>query len=226
MPPTGRRSSRVARVDVGVLAQGPRKSAYRLRRSVTGPGGTPKPEARADSQRNRAKILTAAGDAFASGGPEVSLDVVAARAGVGAGTVHRHFPTKQALLSAVVAASLNHLADAAERLDGDPATDFFDFLTDLGAVAGRNLVLTSALGGDLGPELNQAAVRLSTALDRLLRAAQRAGAVRPDLDVEELHAILTGARTSRRHNPADPHDASHAVRGPCARQMSPSGHSG
>jgi AcrR family transcriptional regulator len=150
---------------------------------------------RADSQRNRAKILAAAGDAFASGGPEVSLDVVAARAGVGAGTVHRHFPTKQALLSAVVAASLNQLADAAERLDGDPATDFFDFLTDLGAVAGRNLVLTSALGGDLGPELNQAAIRLSTALDRLLGAAQQAGAVRPDLDVEELHAILTGALT-------------------------------
>jgi AcrR family transcriptional regulator len=202
MPPAGRRSSRVARVDVGVLAQGPRKSAYRLRRSVTGPGGTPKPEARADSQRNRAKILTAAGDAFALGGPEVSLDVVAARAGVGAGIVHRHFPTKQALLSAVVAASLNHLADAAERLDGDPAADFFDFLTDLGAVAGRNLVLTSALGGDLGPELNQAAVRLSTALDRLLRAAQRAGAVRPDLDVEELHAILTGALTIEQRLPS------------------------
>ena len=70
---------------------------------------------RADAQRNRAKILAAAGEAFAVDGPDVPLDAVAALAGVGAGTVHRHFPTKESLIAAVVAARLERLADRADQ---------------------------------------------------------------------------------------------------------------
>jgi len=150
---------------------------------------------RSDALRNRIKILTAASDAFARDGADVPLDAIAALAGVGPGTVHRHFPTKQSLVSAVVAARLDRLAERAELLSADPAANFFEFLTELAGEARHNLVLTEALGGTLGTETEQSAQRLSRALGTLLRAAQRSGAVRPDLTVSDLHAIITGALT-------------------------------
>ena len=83
--------------------------------------------------------------------------------------MHRHFPTKEALVAAVVAARLHRLADRAEARDRDPATDFFDFLSELATEARHNLVLTAALGGPLGPEGDEAATRLSRALESLLQ---------------------------------------------------------
>lgn len=148
---------------------------------------------RADALRNRAKILAAASEVFARDGADVPLDTVAALAGVGPGTVHRHFPTKESLLAAVVTARLERLADRAAELGADPAADFFEFLADLTAEARHNLVLSSALGGDIGVQGSAAALRLQSRLESLLRAAQRAGAVRRDLTVGELHAILGGA---------------------------------
>jgi AcrR family transcriptional regulator len=148
---------------------------------------------RADALRNRAKILEAAASAFARDGAEVSLDAVAALAGVGPGTVHRHFPTKESLIAAVVAARLNQIADRAEEMLADPSADFFAFLAELGAAARRNIVLASALGGTLGTEGDEAAVRLSHGLELLLRSAQQAALVRADLTVAELHAVIGGA---------------------------------
>jgi AcrR family transcriptional regulator len=148
---------------------------------------------RADAVRNRAKILAAASEAFARDGADVPLDTIAALAGVGPGTVHRHFPTKESLLAAVVAARLDRLADRIAELGTDPPGDFFEFLAGLTAEARHNLVLTSALGGDIGVQGSAAALRLQSGLESLLRAAQRAGAVRSDLTVAELHAILGGA---------------------------------
>src|SRR5436190_22066853 len=107
---------------------------------------------RADAQRNRAKILVAANEAFARDGADVPLDTIAACAGVGPGTLHRHFPTKEALVAAVVAARLDRLAEQAEQRNRDPSRDFFGFLTELAAEARHNLVLTAALGGRLGSE--------------------------------------------------------------------------
>lgn len=156
---------------------------------------------RADAQRNRAKILDAAGQAFAVEGPDVPLDAIAASAGVGAGTVHRHFPTKESLIAAVVAARLDRLADRADALGTDPSADFFAFLTELATEARANIVLASALGGTLGAEGDQAAQRLSKGLASLLRAAQRSGDVRDDITVAELHAIVAGAVTIERGLP-------------------------
>jgi hypothetical protein len=107
------------------------------------------------------------------------------------------------LLAAVVTARLDRLADQAERLGGDPATDFFTFLTELATEARHNLVLTSALGGTLGVEGDEAARRLSRGLAALLQAAQRAGAVRGDLTVAELHAVISGALAIEQRLPAD-----------------------
>jgi len=148
---------------------------------------------RADALRNRAKILEAATSLFAGRGAGVPLDTIAAQAGVGPGTLHRHFPTKEALLAAVVAARLNLMADRAEELQGDPTADFFAFLAELGAAARHNVVLAAALGGTLGAEGDHAAARLARGLDALLRSAQQAGVVRQDLTVTELHAVIGGA---------------------------------
>src|SRR3954447_1741207 len=98
---------------------------------------------RADAQRNRQRVLDAARDAFAEAGRAVPLDEIAARAGVGPGTVYRHFPTKEALFEAVTEARLRDLvsharagADAA-----DPGAAFAGFLAGRAgeAVARRNL---------------------------------------------------------------------------------------
>jgi len=158
---------------------------------------------RADAQRNRAKILAAAGEAFARDGTDVPLDTIAALAGVGPGTLHRHFPTKGALVAAIVTARLSRLADRAEDLDDDSSTDFFAFLTDLAAEARHNLALTAALGGTLGSEGDQAAARLSRGLESLLHAAQRSGTVRADLTVADLHAIIAGALAIEQRLPAN-----------------------
>src|SRR6476620_4963253 len=85
---------------------------------------------RADAARNREKVLRAARDAFAESGYGVPLDEIAARAGVGPGTVYRHFPAKEALFQAVVTARIEDLIDNARaRTDADdPGGAFFGFL--------------------------------------------------------------------------------------------------
>ena len=154
------------------------------------------------------------------------LDVIAERAGVGAGTVHRHFPTKEALVAAVVtdrlaglAARARALADAvdATRSDNlagsrgdspgaadaiptsDAAAAFTAFLTELTAEASHNVTLTGALGGaGIGADGAAAAAALAESLGRLLEYAQLDGGVRADLTVPDLHAILSGVITMER----------------------------
>ena len=75
---------------------------------------------RADAQRNHDRVLVAAAEAFAEHGPDVSADEIARRAGVGHGTVYRRFPSKDALIAAVVSARLSELSDRAEELLAEP----------------------------------------------------------------------------------------------------------
>lgn len=147
---------------------------------------------RADALRNRARILTAAREAFAQDGVDVPLDTIAERAGVGAGTVHRHFPTKEALVTAVIADRLDHLADRAAGLGDNPTEDFLTFLAELADSARDNLALASALNGTLGTEGEASAARLEEAFQSLLSTAQRSGGVRGDVTAQEVHAILAG----------------------------------
>ena len=155
---------------------------------------TPRP-LRADARRNREKVLAAARAAFASEGADVPLDVIAERAHVGAGTVHRHFPTKESLIAAVVTDRLTGLAARARAL-GDaeqPVDVFFEFVRDLTAEARENAALTGALGGaGIGADGAAAATELSHAIRHLLERAQRAGGVRAELTVADLHAVLGG----------------------------------
>ncbi|MEU9844544.1 helix-turn-helix domain-containing protein, partial [Actinomadura sp. NPDC048032] len=86
---------------------------------------------RADALRNRAKVLAAAEEVFAVQGTSASTEEVARKAGVGIGTVFRHFPTKESLLEAVLVALLKRLAAEARdlRAAADPGAAFFGFFT-------------------------------------------------------------------------------------------------
>ena len=76
---------------------------------------------RADAQRNRERVLEAAKTVFSAGGPDASLEAVAREAGVGIGTLYRHFPTREALYEAVYRREVEQLSELAEELKSDGA---------------------------------------------------------------------------------------------------------
>ncbi len=159
---------------------------------------------RADAQRNRDKVLLAAREAFAASGYGVAVDEIAARAGVGPGTVYRHFPTKEALFEAVVTARIEDLvADARGRAQADaPGEAFFGFLKRIAAEAAikRDLPDAIAIPGSLQEAL-------PAALGVLLSRAQQAGAVRADVGVTDLLVLLKaiiGGIQGAPGAPADP----------------------
>ena len=156
---------------------------------------------RADARHNRDKVLRAARDAFAAAGYGVPLDEIAAAAGVGPGTVYRHFPTKEALFEAVVTARLENLvADVRDRAGAaDPGAAFFGLLGRVAdeAAAKRDLPDAIAIPGPLQDAL-------FAALGDLLRRAQQAGAVRGDIDVADLVAVFKAGIAGVRDAPADP----------------------
>jgi len=155
---------------------------------------------RADALRNRALVLEAARTGFSSDGPDLSLDEIARRAGVGAGTVHRHFPTKESLLAAVIVERLSAMTDRIRnQLESeDPVAAFTAAVRELTSEARENMALSDALGMDAGPSAAEAGARLSAALGALLSRAQAAGSIRPDITVLDLHAVLAGAITIER----------------------------
>jgi AcrR family transcriptional regulator len=142
---------------------------------------------RADAQRNRDKILRAARDAFAASGFGVPVDEIAARAGVGPGTLYRHFPTKEALFEAVVTARLEDLiADARGRAgSADPGAAFFGFLEKIAgeAAAKRDMPDAITITGSLQSDLH-------AAVGTLLHRAQQAGAVRAGITIGDLIVLL------------------------------------
>jgi AcrR family transcriptional regulator len=165
---------------------------------------------RADAARNRAKVLTAAQEAFAAEGLAVPLDEIARRAGVGAGTVYRHFPTKEALFEAVMLDRVTRLVAYAESLvtAADPGAAFFEFAHRMivGAAASQDLV-DAILAADLGEaSLIVAAKRaLNQAGAKLLTRAQRDGVVRKDIGIDELMVLFSGAVMTLRQRPGEAH---------------------
>lgn len=159
---------------------------------------------RADARRNRMRVLTAAQEAFEAEGVAVPLDEIARRAGVGAGTVYRHFPSKEALFEAVVSHRLDELAQAARdahaAADAGPA--FFDLFTRVVEQAVLNKALCDALFAETGKQMHADSRKKSefrSTMDALLRRAQDAGAVRKDVDGEDVFAAVIGALTMARH---------------------------
>ena len=152
---------------------------------------------RADAARNRARVLTAAGDAVAAKGTAVSTEEIARAAGVGIGTVFRHFPTKEALLEAVFVERLTRFAAEADELAAgtDPRAALFEVLTravDTYATKHAIADALSAAGVDATPLASLAGRTLLATLGRLLAAAQEAGTVRADIRPDDLIALLVG----------------------------------
>lgn len=148
---------------------------------------------RADAQRNRVRILTAAEEVFAQHGPGASTEEVARRAGVAIGTVFRHFPTKADLLRALMKRLLQQVTEDAGELIArhDPATALFVFFERLVArtTANRTVVsLLSAEGVDVPVAGPLATLRDATG--ELLTRGQRVGAIGPEVRLDEVMALL------------------------------------
>lgn len=144
-----------------------------------------------------AGLLEVAAEMFAGRGLTVPLDEIARRAGVGPGTLYRHFPTREALFEAVVQERLQHLVDAARvRLDAEhPGGALFAFMELLVAEAGPKKDLVDALTGagvDVHARLSTTATELRTHLHLLLARAQHARDVRADVTVADLMALMSG----------------------------------
>lgn len=152
---------------------------------------------RADARANRVRILDVADEVFGEGGETASTEEVARLAGVGIATVFRHFPTKAALLEAVLVRRFDRLRERAEELlsAADPGQAFGDFFRYLVADAPSKIGIAEALldvGGAGGGEAFQASAELRQAFGALLQRGQQAGAIRADVDLPEVYALLVG----------------------------------
>jgi AcrR family transcriptional regulator len=147
--------------------------------------------------RNRELLLEAAAAVFSGGGPDASLDAVAKRAGVGIGTLYRHFPTREALFEAVYRHEVDQLGELAEQLAKDVAP--IDALqrwlhANVQLVATKKGMLAAlALAAQSRPELYAYSFeRLTKAVGLLLDRAVTAGDVRADITPEQLFRALVG----------------------------------
>lgn len=155
----------------------------------------PRPK-RADARRNYDKILGSARDAFAEGGASASLEEIARRAGVGIGTLYRHFPSRQALLEAVYVGEVEDLCRSAADLDGLPPWEalvrwlhrFVAYMVTKQALAPE---LLDYVGRD-APVFRESRAALYAAGGPLLERAQNAGAVRGDTDLAEVIQLVGG----------------------------------
>lgn len=168
---------------------------------------------RADARRNYDKVLTAAREAFAEGGESTALEEIARRAGVGIGTLYRHFPNRQALLEALYVNEVEEVCRSAAELDGgDPweaLSSWFERL--IGYLATKQ-----ALAGELLNYLDRDSAlfqvcrtSLYDAGGPMLRRAQEAGAVRPDVEFPEVMQMVMGIS---KIPVADPSQTEHMLR--------------
>lgn len=152
---------------------------------------------RADAARNREAILAAAEAEFRAHGVEASIDAIAERAGVGVGTLYRNYATKDELMRAILAARAEPLiAVANEALSSpDPGAAFFEFVRHLFSASGDFKALADSLaaaGLDLDAAKQAAGGELMGAVRQLFARAQQAGAVRPDVTLDDLHLLIGG----------------------------------
>ncbi|MFI9380594.1 TetR/AcrR family transcriptional regulator [Kutzneria sp. NPDC052558] len=164
---------------------------------------------RADARRNRARVLEVAQQVFAEEGLAVPIDEIARRAGVGVGTVYRHFPTKDALFQAIIVERLNAVGETAQALAQGPDVGkaFFAFFEHMVRDAGLNKALFDALAasGSFSQELtDQARTVMMTGLGELLAKAQAAGEVRPDLTAADVKTFMVGCLVMARQGTATP----------------------
>jgi AcrR family transcriptional regulator len=152
---------------------------------------------RMDAQRNRERILEVAKDAFARSGAGASLDDIAKQAGVGAGTLYRHFPTRDALLEAVYRTEVEKLAAAERKLARDLSPIealqawmllFVDYIATKRIIAPA---LNTLVGGP-SKIYEASGAQITGAIRALVERAMESGDIRRDLDPLDLLRALIG----------------------------------
>jgi AcrR family transcriptional regulator len=152
---------------------------------------------RADAQRNRDRLLAVAVRAFSQDGPEVTLDAIAKEAGVGIGTLYRHFPTRETLVEAAYRNELTKLCDAApgllRSLPPDEATrtwmdHFVDYMTTKRGMADALRAVIASGGNPFAHSRDQLVATITT----LLRAGGAAGTLRSDIEPDDVLMSLSG----------------------------------
>jgi AcrR family transcriptional regulator len=152
---------------------------------------------RADAVRNRDRVLEAAKTVFSAGGPDASLEAVARAAGVGIGTLYRHFPTREALYDAVYRREVDQLAELAERLrkEAPPIEALRQWMHSIVRLVATKkgmsaaLALTAYKNSEL---LSYSFERLTRAVGSLLKCAADAGEIRNDIGPEDVIRALVG----------------------------------
>ncbi len=150
---------------------------------------------RADARRNRDLIMAASDALFRAEGTAFQMDAVAQRAGLGVGTVYRHFPTKEALLVELIVHRLEQTIGEAEAVmaEEDPAAAMRQFILGMARIMGSDAGLRETLGTACGPE--DCAFYRQELWERkvaLVERAQASGMVRGDLRVEDFDGLMCG----------------------------------
>jgi AcrR family transcriptional regulator len=154
-------------------------------------------EQRADARRNRERLLEVAADAFAAYGVDASLEEIARTAGVGVGTLYRHFPTRDALIEAVFRRNLDQLVVTADELlaNKPPVEALDEFLSQfVGYVAtkkGLAMHLKSVVSAD-SEIFTYSHERMTTAITGLVEAAIADGSIRPDIEPMDVLRGISG----------------------------------
>jgi AcrR family transcriptional regulator len=152
---------------------------------------------RADSLRNREQLLKAAKAAFAESGADVPLEEIARRAGVGIGTLYRHFPTREAILAAVYRREVEQLSDSAEALlaarpPGEALEAWLHLLVDYMATKRVIAPALRAAPGEGAQVYAASGAAITEAMRRLAEAAIASGDIRPDVGPDDLYRMLVG----------------------------------
>lgn len=149
---------------------------------------------RADAVRNHARVLEAGAEAFAEHGAEVQMDDVAARAGVGVGTVYRHFATKQDLLDALLLERIGEALEAARDARGahDPWDGFASVMRRAAEMqaADRGFADLLAAGAGQTEAVQRAKAELHEAIATVMARAQDAGELRPDVSIADVPGLM------------------------------------
>lgn len=157
---------------------------------------------RADARRNRDRVVEAARTVFAARGSEAAIEEIARTADVGVGTLYRHFPRRIDLVEAVYREDVDALVATGDELESavDPWQALTRWLEAFVAYAGAKRTFLTELheAFEKSPDLAVSSrEKIGAATDRLLTRAQRAGAVRPDIDQRELMQLVSGMCMAR-----------------------------